>query len=132
MITDSQTNFLYLSEKLKERKSFSGEPGCVLQKHQVAHDYLPSTKDIWAVDYMPIQVDNNKFIRFTYQPDYLNFKKYQSIITDADPVCDQIKIQVIKSNINLDGGNVIKGKEWVILTNKIFKEKLYQNKPGIF
>lgn len=85
---------------------------------------LEETKDIWAVDYMPIQTGSDRFIQFKYEPDYLQDDYY--ILTQTDPmaVCKAIDLQVIESSIKIDGGNVIKGKNWVILTDKIFKENL--------
>lgn len=124
MITDSETNLLYLSEKMKERETFWKDMLQILQKHNLECRLLPSTKDIWAVDYMPIQIDLHGFISFSYQPDYLNYKKYERVKTDPTIVCDNINLSITKSDIVLDGGNVIKGKSWVIVTDKIFKENI--------
>ncbi len=89
---------------------------------------MDETKDIWAVDYMPIQSEIDRFIQFKYEQDYLQDDDY--ILTQTDPiaVCKTINLQVIESNIKIDGGNVIKGKNWVILTDKIFKENSSINK----
>jgi agmatine deiminase len=86
MITDSQTNFLYLSDQLEKYRAFSADLVKILTKQGIKHGFLPLTKDIWAVDYMPIQVNQDRFVRFTYQPDYLDYKKYESKKTDADEV----------------------------------------------
>lgn len=55
---------------------------------------------------MPLQIDLNKFVRFVYNPAYLQTKKYLKTISDVDRICEQIGIETIKSNILLDGGNV--------------------------
>jgi agmatine deiminase len=71
---------------------------------------------------MPVQTGPNKFIRFTYAPDYLKSKRWIKTITDTDKVCDAIGICPAKSDIVLDGGNVIRGEGLVIMTDKIFAE----------
>ena len=83
---------------------------------------LPQTKDIWARDFMPIQVNTDKFIEYRYDPDYLQERKYRKLKTYQDITCDSIGLQTIKTDIRLDGGNVVKHKNTVILTNKIIHE----------
>lgn len=128
MITDSETNFLYFSKELESRYNFFKSFSSLLDKHSIKYHILDETKDIWAVDYMPIQSEIDRFIQFKYEPDYLQDDDY--ILTQTDPiaVCNSIGLQVIESNIKIDGGNVIKGKNWVILTDKIFKENSSINK----
>ncbi len=122
MITDADTNFLYLSDRLMQRAGFVNEFLEILDRNEIAHSFLPKTNDIWAVDYMPVQRGSNHFIQFTYQPDYLQTKRYRATITDAISVCEDIGVVPTRSKIKLDGGNVIRGEEWVLLTDKIFKE----------
>jgi agmatine deiminase len=83
---------------------------------------LPDTKDIWAVDYMPIQVSLDKFVQFVYNPDYLQSKKWIKTISDVENICNYIKLNRIKSDIVLDGGNVTKTTDKVIMCDKIFIE----------
>ncbi len=72
MIPDSKTNFLYLADTLpKNYRSFFQQFEKVLGDCNINFEFLPQTKDVWAVDYMPIQIDINKFIRFVYNPSYL-------------------------------------------------------------
>jgi agmatine deiminase len=71
---------------------------------------------------MPVQVSESKFVQFSYDPSYLQSPKYRGTITDVDSVCDSLGITVTKSAIKIDGGNVIKGKNWAILTDRIFSE----------
>ena len=71
MITDQETNFLYLADSLRKTKyhDFSKKFEELLIKSNIKHDWLIGTKDIWAVDFMPIQIGKNEFIQFDYQPD---------------------------------------------------------------
>ena len=51
---------------------------------------LMHTKDYWARDYMPVQVDDFRFAKFVYNPDYLhNQKEY---ITDVEKVLQRAPI----------------------------------------
>ena len=107
MITDRQTNFLYLADTLpKNYSDFYNRFESVLKDCNIAFDFLPQTKDVWAVDYMPIQTDLNRFVRFAYNPSYLQTKKYLKSISDVDEICKAIGIETFKTNIIIDGGNV--------------------------
>lgn len=125
MIIDSQTNFLYLADTLqaKEYSAFLERFEKELNKHSILYSFLHNTKDIWAVDYMPIQVNANKFIQFVYNPDYLRKnRELQKTISDVDIICEKISLERKKSAIVLDGGNVIKTTDKVIMCDKVFKE----------
>ncbi len=131
MITDDKTNFLYLSDLLPRKKIFFESFTNLLASLQVRYELLPFTKDIWCRDYMPIQVEQCKFVRFKYEPDYLQNNTYISSQTNNKQVCRAIEIAAIESHIKIDGGNVIKGSDWVILTDKIFKENPTHTKLGL-
>ena len=123
MITDSQTNLLYLADTLPIKyPTFYKRFEQTLNDSNINFALLPNTKDVWAVDYMPIQIERNKFVRFTYNPKYLRFKKYLKTISDVDAICAAIGIETIKSDIILDGGNIIRCKNKVIMTDRIFEE----------
>ena len=132
MIIDQETNFLYLSDKLQEDRysDFLTEFKIQLNKHNVKFEFLDDTNDIWCRDYMPIQVKNNLFVDFRYDPDYL--EGFESLKTVGRIVCQNIGIIPEISRINLDGGNVIKSKDKVIITDNIFKEnELFFSKEEI-
>lgn len=124
MITDKDTNFLFLSELLKkpEYSAAYSDLAKGLSSANIPFRFLQGTKDIWAKDYMPIQLDDHKFIQFNFDPDYLKAKKYHHFRTEPSQVMLDIELSITKSFIKLDGGNVIKGDGWVIMTEKIFSE----------
>lgn len=122
MIIDSETNLLYLSEVLQSRENFFNNLTSLLTKNGIKHKLLPQTNDIWAVDYMPIQTGLTDFIQFKYEPDYLQNDEFILTQTNTKSVCKAINLKTIDSEIKLDGGNVIKSKKWVILTDKVFDE----------
>ncbi|MCF8231353.1 MAG: agmatine deiminase family protein [Bacteroidales bacterium] len=85
---------------------------------------MPDTKDIWARDYMPIQINDDTYIEYRFDPDYLQkaSKGSRDLKTYPDIVCDSLKLQTEKSDIIMDGGNVVKSTDCIILTDKIVKE----------
>lgn len=123
MITDQETNFVYFSELLKTIEVYS--QGCdritaILDKYQIKYDFLKGTKDIWARDYMPIQTDVNRFIQFRYEPSYLKDKLY--LQSNPTEICNNNHFTPIPSKVNLDGGNVVKWHNKVMITERIFSE----------
>ena len=123
MIADKDTNFVYLSDLLRTKSEFLAI--CIgitdiLSKNGVEYDFLKGTNDIWARDYMPIQTEKNRFVQFRYEPSYLqDFLELQS---DPKTICQQNKIEPIFSEINLDGGNVVKWTDKVLITDRIYSE----------
>jgi agmatine deiminase len=127
MIADNKTNTVYLSDLLRSDIRFTktcNEITTILDSFNIPVKFLENTNDIWARDYMPIQVSENKFIEYRYDPDYLQGLKpdERDSKTYPDLVCESLNFKTVKSNIILDGGNVIKSSNCVILTDKIFKE----------
>lgn len=133
MITDSQTNFLYLADTLPTKyPDFYKRFESVIKACNILFDFLPQTKDVWAVDYMPIQTDLNKFVRFVYNPSYLQTKKYLKTISDVDEICKAIGIETFKTDIIIDGGNVTRWTNKVIMTDRVFKDNpTYERKQLI-
>ena len=123
MITDRETNFVYLSELLIDK--------CPQTYRQLKHWFdkldikygtLPNTKDLWVVDFMPVQVREDYYVQYKYDPDYLKPAVHTLTKTDPHLVCEGIGISPSKVTIVLDGGNIVKCKNKVIVTTKVFKE----------
>jgi len=127
MIADWQTNKIYLSGILNEKfpKTFKNLVD-KLKDYNYAPDLLEKTFDIWARDYMPIQVSNNKFIEYRYDPDYLqgnsDEEETRELKTYPDIVCDAIGLKTVKTDVIIDGGNVVKSENAIILTDKVVWE----------
>lgn len=124
MIPDYECNAVYFSEWLKKDYPdiFKGLAR-ILNKHNVAYDIIPNTKDVWCRDYMPIQLDKERYLCYEYKPDYLmksvSNRKY---ITDSLNVCRDMRLDVKETAIIIDGGNVVKAGNKVIMTEKVFVE----------
>ena len=127
MISDKHTHKIYLSGLLESKfPSVFSEITTVLNKFGIKANLLINTKDIWARDYMPIQVSTNTFIEYRYDPDYLQGSsdeiETRELKTYPDIVCDSIGLKTQKTDIILDGGNVVKSSNSIILTDKIVWE----------
>ena len=120
LITDNETNTVYFSEWNKNFRCYR-EIIKILDKYQVKHELLPFTKDYWVRDYMPIQMSESTFIQYRYNPDYLQAKT--SYITDPTACCKHLNVDTIKTDLVIDGGNIIKCKDAIIMTDKV----LYEN-----
>lgn len=123
MISDHQTNHLYLADCLpKKQPRFFRRFEKVLRKCEIDFEFLPGCRDIWAVDFMPVQVNRNMFVQFVYNPDYLKQKKYRKTISNVNAICKGINLTTLKTNLIADGGNVSKFSNKVIMCNKVFLE----------
>lgn len=123
MVTDTQTNTLYLADVLPRKfPRFYAELDNLLNGLNINIRRLPYSKDIWAVDYMPVQIDHNDFVQFLYNPDYLKPKKWHKTISDGAQIAESLGITPKASALILDGGNVVNSSNKVILCDKVLKE----------
>jgi agmatine deiminase len=123
MIKGICTNKVYLSKLLSvdfRFKKTCDELIKILEKNEVKYGFLESTYDIWCRDYMPIQVNKDKFVQFRYEPSYL--KNHPEIQSNPIKVCEDNNLKPRFSSINLDGGNVVNWYDRVIITDRVFTE----------
>ncbi len=130
MISEQQTNEVFFSDLLPKRfGELYKEIIFHLNHHNIPHQLIENTNDIWCRDYMPIQINSEEFVQFNFCPSYLwKFKKYQPTITATDKLVYKVtKKGFYKTAVKLDGGNVVKFDNKVILTDRVFEEnKLYE------
>jgi agmatine deiminase len=124
MIKPTETNTLYFSSLLsskEEFKPFFEALSGILNAQKIPFHLLPHTRDIWARDYMPIQIGIDDFLEYRYDPDYLQStaKQDRGSKTYTSLVCDALGLQTRKTDLILDGGNVVNSSKCVILTDKI-------------
>ena len=124
MIPDYGCNAVYFSEWLKKDYSdiYKGLVR-ILNKHNVAYDIIPNTKDVWCRDYMPLQLDKERYLCYEYKPDYLmNSARNRKYITDSLNVCRDMQLNIKETPLIMDGGNVVKVGNKAIMTEKVFVE----------
>ena len=124
MITDQMTNTIYFSDKLEVECPQVYDAILALQGKGLPIRFFSGAGSMWARDYMPIQVALDRFVAFKFFPDYLNdTEEHKKTIThDAAKLCLDIVgkwAEVIPSEIILDGGNVIKCEDAVIMVDKV-------------
>ena len=125
MITNFETNKVFFAKGLVSKPYLEATAHLLGYLHHYGLDWslLPDTDSpfyIWARDYMPIQVSKDKFVRFNYSPDYL--KKSPEYKPDTSTILSTLGLQVINSDIIIDGGNIISCGDKVVMTDKIFRE----------
>jgi len=134
MITDSQTDFVYFSEKLQTGRysAFWNNLEPLLHQNNIDFKFIKNTKDIWCRDYMPIQISDKDFVQFRYYPDYLvEDSKYHDRLTIQSDIKNMDKFKPIKSEFIIDGGNIVRSTNSVVMTDKIFKESIGQREDII-
>ena len=152
MITDNLTNTVYFSGLLPVKcPILNASISEVLLKRGISFDYLKGTKDIWCRDYMPIQIQKDRLIAYKYTPDYLQDKRHIRLQTNPEdvlqadsnelfrvlPTCrvedvafdgmcsipiSKPIVETIKIDLVMDGGNVVKCDDIVVMTEKVFVE----------
>lgn len=123
MIQDNQTNMVYLAHGLSHYVSVCENLLEALHREHIHAEFLPYTssyKQVWARDYMPIQLEKTLFFFYEYWPDYL--LGYDGYIPNVLEIIDHLHLGRIPVNYVLDGGNIVKCGDKVIMTDKIFQE----------
>lgn len=117
---------IYFSEWLKKDfPTLYTEIVTALDKHDAQHGLLPRR------DYMPIPLNSGRYLRYKYFPDYLNNSKKRKYITNPTQVSDSLGLSCVDSDIILDGGNVIRCGDKVVMIDKIFKENPHYKKSEL-
>ena len=132
MIADHETNVVYVADTLERRfPSVYGGLRSILEQHRLPLRTIPGTKDVWCRDYMPIQVAEDRFVQFTYAPDYLG-GRYGHLRADGEigPGLSVTR-NCARSEIVLDGGNVVAWTDKVIVCDKMFGENPRWKSSGL-
>lgn len=130
MITDNLTIAVFFSDLLPKKCPILNQHIAeALERNKIRYAYLSETKDVWCRDFMPIQVEENRFVFFKYTPDYLQDPYYLRLQTDIEKVFhatanrfEHLLQTAITIDLVLDGGNVVKCSDTVVMTEKVFFE----------
>lgn len=130
MITDNLTTTVYFSGLLPEKCPILNQHlAKALDENWIRYAYLSDTKDIWCRDFMPIQIADDRFVFYKYTPGYLQDPKAIRLQTKPEAVfqAQQNNLQSVLQNaftidLVLDGGNVVKCDDIVVMTEKVFAE----------
>lgn len=132
LITDLLTDTVFFSDLLPERcPELYRSITLTLKDNNIEHRLLAGTKDIWCRDYMPIQTAEKRFVFYKYNPDYLQPKHLLRTITDVNSVANINRLrqdgEAVELDLVLDGGNVVKCSDKIVMTEKVFFEN--KDKP---
>ena len=147
MITDNHTNRVYFSSLLPEKcPVLNAHIVDALRKRGIPFTYLKGTKDIWCRDYMPIQIEKDRLVFYRYTPDYLQDKTGLTLQTNPELVFQEESNELLRLlpmsveeemrpisishpvfhrfelELVMDGGNVVKCGNKVVMTDKVFVE----------
>ena len=119
LVTDRLTNQVYFSGYLTAFVCWRDlKPA--LQRAEVPFRMIPFTRDIWVRDFMPIQISDQRMVAFRYAPSYLaDSRRFQ---TDPRKCIEAMGLEVIESDLVVDGGNVVKCDDCVLMTNRVLRE----------
>ena len=138
-ITDDKTDKVYMSSLIDKSTGDLDADVRSQLKNCIRHfarksELLYNTKDVWARDYMPIQLTKDVYLSYTYKPDYLqdipecitNWQLHK-VRTQRQYTNDEhFDFKVVHIPLILDGGNVIKAtvnnKPCIIMCDKVLQE----------
>ena len=130
MTTDHQTNTVFFSDLLPKKCPILNQRITeALEINRIPYAYLSETKDIWCRDFMPIQIAEDGFVSYKYTPNYLQDKTGLRLQTNPEAVLQarqnhltQVLQNAVKVELVLDGGNVVKCGNTIVMTEKVFAE----------
>lgn len=132
MIPDWEANIVMISDVLPKRHpEIVRQLGAILQENGIPLVIVPGTADIWIRDAAPLQVSDGEFAQFVYRPDYLR-DGYEHLITGPEafngfPFINELE----RSELVIDGGNIVGIPGTAILTDKVFRENPDRSRSGI-
>ncbi|HOU69243.1 MAG TPA: hypothetical protein PKW49_11830, partial [Paludibacteraceae bacterium] len=112
MKTEKEKNIVYFSDCFKkDYMDIYEEISDILSKNGLDYGTLPKTKDYWCRDFMPVEVAENDFVQFTYDPDYLKHEaKYKTNVQQVLNFGDSCLVKNMENTVCpliVDGGNVV-------------------------
>lgn len=136
---DSKTNHVYFSTYFTEPETHcAAAVKKALRSNGIPYSDIKGTKDIWARDYMPIQIAPKTFVCYKYRPDYLlqkaedeqyitdKFCSAESILAIPEknrcPIFYEEGVELRNCDLILDGGNIVLCGDKLILTEKAIRE----------
>ena len=130
MTTDNLTTTVYFSDLLPKKCPILNQHIVeAMEANKIRYAYLSETKDIWCRDFMPIQIEGDHFVFYKYTPDYLQSPYYRRLQTSPEKVfqapqnrLERVAQNAITIDLVLDGGNVVKCGDTVVITEKVFAE----------
>ena len=132
MVNESDSDKLFITDLLLSHYQIIAETitdTCNLYNIEVS--VVSNAKDYWCRDFMPLQVNKNKFVQFVFDPTYYKSKKYSHLKTDINALNHSFTGEVFYSNIVLDGGNICFYNDTAIISEKVFRDNSLYTKQTL-
>ncbi len=128
MIPDSLTNIVYLADNLlKDQPADFRKFKTLLENYNIRVRILRNTLDWYCRDYMPIQIERDRFVQFVFRPEaYFKKSEFNLISNPLQIGLANNLPKPVFSRIILDGGNVVKWTDKVIITDQVYSDNEYQ------
>lgn len=84
---------------------------------------------------MPIQLNENEFLKYQYYPDYLmksNNPEDAETRTECTNVLHGMGISCRSTNLIIDGGNMVPCGPYIVMTDKVFTENGKEKEDAVF
>lgn len=114
---------LYLADLLeKDYPAVYGQIALACDEFGQELKPIPHTRDIWVRDFMPVVLPDGRMLEYVYDPDYL--KDPKEAVTRSNPaeICKELGLTTVKSDLVIDGGNVIRQGNTLIMADKVVTE----------
>ena len=121
IITDSKTNTVSFSSLITRFRVWK-DLNPLLEANNIKYSFIYGTEDIWVRDFMPVQITESHYTQFYYKPSYLDDKpEYLTDYYCYSRYGHSLGARFCK-DLKVDGGNIIKCDDCVIMTDKVFFE----------
>jgi agmatine/peptidylarginine deiminase len=126
---------LYLSDRLPiDHPAVYAQIVAACEQFGQPHDLVPGTRDIWVRDFMPIPLPDGQLLEYRYDPDYLQGatagKRGEKSYPDL--ICDAMGLKTVKTDLIIDGGNVIRRSNTLIMADKVvYENRIHYGKKAL-
>lgn len=123
MILEQQCNTVIVTDLLQKlHPGIYNNIDTTCNAHHIEVVEISGANDLWCRDFMPVQVQEDKFVQFKFNPSYYHHPSYRHLQTDVDKLSFKVNGELIYSDIVLDGGNLCYLQNRAILTDRVFKD----------
>ena len=134
MVTDNQTNKVFFAPNLGDVcPNLWANIHKTLTTRNIRHGMLRYPNYIWCRDYMPIQIADDNFVTYHFHPDYfVNDRRYHKYLScDGYMLCAEFGYITTGMDLVIDGGNVVKCGDVIIMTEKVFAENRLKSRAEV-
>ncbi len=118
------SRILWVADGLRSQQSFHDGFRRVMNRIGIRYGCIEGVAhNIWCRDYMPVATAHGTLVQFRYWPDYLvRSPKHRRTIVDASTLVVERSVPRVQSDLIVDGGNVVLGPGYAVLTRKVLRE----------